>query len=84
MPGPSLESIESDSLADSTDEKLFGGIHNVIYKATSQAFREYQNILEKYEKHQQNDLSEGCKPTSHILKPIRTVIDMRTSQNFES
>lgn len=41
MPAPDPESIESDSLMDSADDNLFGGIHNFIYKATGQAFREY-------------------------------------------
>ncbi|OBT87648.1 hypothetical protein VE02_02685 [Pseudogymnoascus sp. 03VT05] len=50
MPGANLESIESDAPTDSADDKLFGGIHNVIYKATSLAFQEYGNALQKFEK----------------------------------
>jgi hypothetical protein len=69
MPGPLLESMESESLADSADEKLLGGIHNVIYKATSLAFQKYQNILDKYEKQQKPDLSSRCEPKSHLYTP---------------
>jgi len=84
MPGPNLESIESDSPTDSADDNLFGGIHNVIYKATSQAFRKYQKVLEKYEKHRKSDLSVRRKPASHLFTPTRTVINFSTSQSSES
>jgi hypothetical protein len=57
MPGPNLEAIESDSPTDSVDTNLFNGIHNVIYKATSQAFGEYQKILENYGQHRKRDLT---------------------------
>jgi hypothetical protein len=84
MPGPNLESSESDSHTNLADENLFVGIHNVIYNATNQAFREYHKILEKYEKHQKSDLSVGCKPDSRLPTPTRTVINFSTSQNSES
>jgi hypothetical protein len=79
MPGPSLESIESDSLMDSADDNLFGGIHNVIYKATSQAFREYQKVLEKYEKHRNSDFSVHRKPAPHLFTPTITTINFSSS-----
>lgn len=72
MPGPNLESIESDLPKDSAEDNSFSEIHNVIYKATSQAFREYQNVLKKYEKHWQGDLSVRCEPASHLSTPTRT------------
>jgi hypothetical protein len=84
MPGPSLTSIVSDSPTDSADDNLFGGIHNVIYKATRQAFREYQKVLEKYEKHRTSDLSVRRKPAFHLFTPTRTVLNFSTSQNSES
>ena len=84
MPVPNLESIESDSPTDSADDNLFGGIHNVIYKATSQAFREYQKVLEKYEKHRKSDLSARRKTASHSFTPTGTVINFSTSQNSDS
>lgn len=56
-PGPGLGSIESDLPADSADEELLTGIHNVIHKATSQAFREYQHALRKHEKRGKDDFS---------------------------
>lgn len=62
MPGPNLELIEPDAPTDSADDKLFGGIHNVIYKATSQAFHEYGNVLKKFEKHR-----KGSKQSSLYL-----------------
>ncbi|KFY51030.1 hypothetical protein V496_08991 [Pseudogymnoascus sp. VKM F-4515 (FW-2607)] len=51
MPGPNLESVETDAPTASADDELFGTIHNVIYKATSQAFQEYESALKQYEKH---------------------------------
>jgi hypothetical protein len=44
------------------------GIHNVIYKATSQEFQEYQGVLQKYEEQWKSDLSARRKPTSYILR----------------
>lgn len=44
MPGPNLQSIESDAPSDSDDDNLFGGIHNVIYQATSEAYQEYRKV----------------------------------------
>ncbi|KAI4144378.1 MAG: hypothetical protein LQ340_006676, partial [Diploschistes diacapsis] len=58
-PGPGLESIESDLHTDPADEDLLAGTHNVIYIATSQAFQEYRNALEKHEKRRKEDLSGG-------------------------
>ncbi|KFY72295.1 hypothetical protein V499_07548 [Pseudogymnoascus sp. VKM F-103] len=54
MPGPNIESIESDASTNSADDKLFGGIRNVIYKATSQAFQEYENALKRLGKDQKS------------------------------
>lgn len=65
MPGPNIESIESDAPTDSTDDELFGGVHNVIYTATNRAFQEYQKVLEKYEKHGKGESRVGGKQTSH-------------------
>ncbi|OBT42291.1 hypothetical protein VE00_06372 [Pseudogymnoascus sp. WSF 3629] len=61
MPGPNLELIESDAPTDSADDKLFGGIYNVIYKATSQAFHEYGNVLKKFEKHRKGTKTLSSK-----------------------
>jgi hypothetical protein len=69
MTGPHLDLIESGSPTDSADDDLFGGIHNVIYTATSQDFREYQKVLEKYEKHHKSRLSVHRKPASPVFKP---------------
>ena len=49
MPGPSLQPIESFSPTDGPDDKVFEGVPNVIYKATSRAFQEYRRVLEKCE-----------------------------------
>lgn len=65
MPGPNLESIESDAPGDSADDNPFSGIRNVIYKATSQAFQEYGNALKKFEKDQ-----KGSKQSSCIFSPL--------------
>jgi hypothetical protein len=67
MPGPNLESIESTPPTDLADGNLLGKIHSVIFKATSQAFREYKRALEKHEKHQRSDLSPRRKPASHLF-----------------
>jgi hypothetical protein len=67
MPGPNLEPIDSDSPTDPVDDDLFGGIHNVIYNATSQAFREYQKVLGKYEKPRESDLSVRRKLASYLF-----------------
>ena len=68
-PGPGFESITSefDSHADLADDALFAGVHNVIYRATSQAFREYQSALEKHEKPRKEDSLGGCKPASYLF-----------------
>lgn len=65
MPGPNLESIESDASTDSTDDKLFGVIRNVIYKATSQAFQEYENALKRFGKDQ-----KSSKQSSYVFLPL--------------
>lgn len=70
MPGPNLESIETDTPTASADDVLFGTIHNVIYKATSQAFQEYENALKQYEKHRKGGLSVQGKQTSCQLIPL--------------
>lgn len=66
-PGPGLESIESDLHTDPADEDLLAGTHNVIYIATSQAFQEYRNALEKHEKRRKEDLSGGCRPAPYLF-----------------
>lgn len=84
MPGPNLASIESDSLTDSDAESSFNGLDNVIYQATSKAYRDYQTVLEKYENHRESDLSVRCKFASHLLALKTIVINFRTSQNSDS
>jgi hypothetical protein len=84
IPGPNLESIESDSQTNSADDNSFGGIQNVIYEATKQAFLEYQKVLEKYEKHHKSDLSVHRKPAFHLSTFTRAVNNFRLSQNSES
>jgi hypothetical protein len=81
-PGPGLGSIESDSHADSADDQLLAGIHNVIYRATSQAFQEYQNALGKHEKLRKEDLPGSCKPASYPL--TRTTLDIVTVKTLSS
>jgi hypothetical protein len=73
MPGPNLASIESDAPMDTTNDKLFGGVRNVIYTATSQAFEGYQKLLEKYEMHHKDALTVRSKLTSHLQ--YRTIIN---------
>ncbi|CAD6568114.1 MAG: hypothetical protein ASARMPRED_001413 [Alectoria sarmentosa] len=58
-PGPGLGSIESDPYADSADDESLAGTYNVIYRATSKAFRDYQNALRKHEKRGKEDLWAG-------------------------
>jgi len=84
MPGSNLESIESGSPTDSADDNLLGGNHNVIYRATSQAFRKYQKVLEKYEQHLETDLPIRRKPASNLFTPTGHVINFSTSQNSEA
>ncbi|OBT62584.1 hypothetical protein VE03_07373 [Pseudogymnoascus sp. 23342-1-I1] len=70
MPGPNLEPIEVDRPTGLTDGKVFGGIHNVIYRATSQAFLEYENALEKYEKYSKGDQlvpTSTLSPKQHLF-----------------
>ena len=62
-PGPGLGSIESDSQANSVNDESLAGIHNVVYRATSHAFRQYQNALRKHEKRAKGGISSGCRPT---------------------
>jgi hypothetical protein len=83
-PGPGLGSIESDLPADSADGELLAGIHNVVYKATSQAFREYQDALGKHEKRGKDDFSGGCKPAFRLFTSMRTMIDVSASQKPKS
>lgn len=70
MPGPNLESIESDAPTDSADDMLFGEIHNVIYMATSQAFQEYEKALKQHEKHRRSRSSAHSKQTSRLFTPL--------------
>ncbi|ORY60273.1 P-loop containing nucleoside triphosphate hydrolase protein [Pseudomassariella vexata] len=70
MPGPNLESMESDSNVDLADDDLFDGTHCVIYQATSQAFRKFQKVLQKYEKHRETSLldrSKSLTPKQRLL-----------------
>lgn len=85
-PGPGLVPIEfeADSQADSADEELLAGVHNVIYRATSQTFLEYQNALGKHEKRRKEDSSGHCKPASHLSKSLRIMFEISTSQHSES
>jgi hypothetical protein len=83
-PGPGLGPIQSDLSADSADEELLAGIHNVVYKATSQAFRKYQDALGKHEKRGKDDFSGGCKPAFRLFTSMRTMIDVSASQKSKS
>ena len=83
-PGPGLGSIEPDPHADSADDESLAGTHNVIYRATSQAFREYQNALGKHGKRRKEELSGGRRPASYLFKFTRTMLDISTSQDPES
>ncbi|MCJ1433007.1 hypothetical protein MMC27_002366 [Xylographa pallens] len=69
-PGPGLGSIESDSHVDSADNEILAGTHNVIYKATTQAFREYQNALGNHERRWKEELLGGSK----ILSPKQRLL----------
>lgn len=73
-PGPGLGPIESDSHTDSADDEVLAGTHNVIYRATSQAFREYQNTLRKHEKRRKEDLSGGFKTLSSNQRLLCTPV----------
>ncbi|KAB8076238.1 P-loop containing nucleoside triphosphate hydrolase protein [Aspergillus leporis] len=49
---------------DSAADDLLGGVHNVIYRATSQAFRRYRNAVKKHEMPREEDLSGSTKTLS--------------------
>ena len=83
-PGPGLGSIESASHANSAEDEILARTHNVIYRATSRAFQEYQNALAKHELHGKGDLSGGCKPALFLSASTRTAFDIASSQNPES
>ena len=69
MPGPGLGSMESHLRVDSGDDDPLASTHNVIYKATSHAVRQYQNALEKHQKRRGPDLPTDSKSLSpkHLL-----------------
>ncbi|KAL9616492.1 MAG: hypothetical protein Q9160_008635 [Pyrenula sp. 1 TL-2023] len=50
IPGPGLGTIKSDLQTGLGDDMSLADIHNVICRATSQAFQKYQNALEKQKK----------------------------------
>ena len=58
---------------DSAEDKLFASVHNVIYKATSQAFKQYQNAVGKHQSLKE-DSPGRCKHTL-IYAFTRTNVD---------
>ncbi|RDW62492.1 hypothetical protein BP5796_10794 [Coleophoma crateriformis] len=65
-PGPGLRPIESqsDSHSESAHNESLANIDSVIYKATDQAFRKYQNALAKYQKRRTEDSLSSVQPLS--------------------
>jgi hypothetical protein len=70
MPGPNLESIDSGPPTTLANENIIYGTHNVIYKATSQAFLAYQKALGKYERYRKKNLSVQRKPASYLITTL--------------
>ena len=70
-PSSGLGSIDSEttSQVDSTEDTLLDGVHNVIYKATGQAFKQYQNALGKHSQGLKEDIPGSCKYA--LLRYIR-------------
>ena len=62
--GPGLGSIESDSQMDSADQEYSATNYNVLYKATTQAYREYQKAIGNVENRWEEDVPGGCKPAT--------------------
>jgi hypothetical protein len=70
MPGPNLEPIDADShLISADDDNVLDGDYNVVYKATSQAFRQYQDVLGKCKKCWENDITARRKPLLPSVQP---------------
>ncbi|KFY09596.1 hypothetical protein V491_08077 [Pseudogymnoascus sp. VKM F-3775] len=84
MPGPNLEPIQSRGLTKSAYDKKFGGIHNVIYRATSDAFQVYENILEKYEKNRKGQPLAPAKTLSSKERLLCTPIIRGYCLTFKS
>ena len=78
-PGPGLGSIESDL----TDREPLAEVGNVVYKATSLAYRQYQDALKKHKNHGDRDLSESSKFLLVDLPPS-ILADVLESQKLES
>lgn len=63
MPGPNLEPIDTRLQLNSADgDILHDEDHNVVYKATSLAFRKYQEVLGKWKKFWEKDITGRGKP----------------------
>ncbi|KAL9113128.1 MAG: hypothetical protein Q9227_002740 [Pyrenula ochraceoflavens] len=60
-PGPALGPIESTLHTNSVNDKKFANTHNVIYRATYQAFQKYQTFVEKHEKRSKESLTASCQ-----------------------
>jgi hypothetical protein len=73
-PGPGLGSIGSgvDSHADVSDDNLFADVHNMVYRATSQAFQRYQNAVVEIERRAEFEFRNGCKLSFDILSPTNS------------
>ncbi|KAH8893106.1 P-loop containing nucleoside triphosphate hydrolase protein [Thozetella sp. PMI_491] len=58
--GPTIDSLEPDSLVNATDSNngSLDGIHNVIYRATSQAYQDFLKALDKCQKYRNSDLED--------------------------
>lgn len=66
-PGPGLGPIqaETDSVTSSAAEDSLFDVPNVVFKATSHAYREYQNALGKHIRCSRDSPSSARKPTTH-------------------
>jgi hypothetical protein len=85
MPGPNLEPIESKRLTGTADDPSFDEDYDVIHKATSKAYQEYQKALQKYEKQlKRSDSSPRREPVFHLLIFTATLVNLCTSHNTES
>lgn len=63
MPGPNIEPIDTSShLISADDGKVLDRDYNVVYKATGQDYRQYQDVLGKCMKCWKNDITAHRKP----------------------
>jgi hypothetical protein len=71
MPGINLAPID---LPSADDDNVIHTGYKFVYKAISQAFRQYQDVLENCEKRWENDVAARHELLSPL--PIRALIDL--------